>query len=69
VPPLLGITHDRRWPRQVRVATCKALGMIGDVSAVAGLAHLANQDPDPAVKQAAERAGRRLRRTAPGAQP
>jgi HEAT repeat protein len=67
VPPLLGITHDRRWPRHVRVATCKALGMIGDASAVAGLAHLANRDPDPAVKQAAERAGRRLQRTAPGA--
>ena len=29
VPPLLGIAHDRRWPKRVRIAACKSLGMIG----------------------------------------
>lgn len=63
VPPLLGIAHDRRWPRQVRVASCKSLAMIGDASALAGLAHLAAGDPDPAVKRAAEQSHRRLQRS------
>src|SRR5947199_313343 len=27
--PLLGIAHDRRWPKQVRKAACKALAAIG----------------------------------------
>jgi HEAT repeat protein len=66
VPPLLGIAHDRRWPRQVRVASCKALGMIGDASAIDGLAHLASGDPDAEVKKAAERARLRLRRIVTG---
>jgi HEAT repeat protein len=67
VPPLLGIAHDRRWPRQVRIASCKSLAMIGDPSALDGLSHLADGDPDPRVKQAADRARRRLRRAAIGA--
>ena len=60
VSPLLGIAHDRRWPRQVRLAACKALAAIGDRSAADGLHRLAEADPDPKVKQAAERAYRRL---------
>lgn len=64
VPPLLGIAHDRRWPKQVRIAACKALGMIGDASATEGMARLAESDPIPAVKDAADRARRRLQRAA-----
>ena len=65
VPPLLGIAHDRRWPRQVRVAACKALGMIGDGAASEGLGRLADGDPIPEVKDAAGRARRRLQRAVP----
>jgi HEAT repeat protein len=64
VPPLLGIAHDRRWPKQVRVAACKALASIGDRSAADGLQRLALNDPDARVKVAAERAHRRLVRRA-----
>jgi HEAT repeat protein len=64
VAPLLGIAHDRRWPTQVRLASCVALGAIGDQSVVEGLAHLATAETEPAVKQAAERACRRLQRAA-----
>lgn len=64
VPPLLGIAHDRRWPKQVRFAACKALAMIGDASATDGLSQLAVTDPDPSVKAVATRAHRRLLRTA-----
>jgi HEAT repeat protein len=64
ISPLLGIAHDRRWPRQVRKAACKALATIGDRSASDGLTRLAAGDPDPAVKQAAEQAHRRLVRRA-----
>jgi HEAT repeats len=60
VSPLLGIAHDRRWPMQVRLAACKALAAIGDRSAADGLHRLAESDPDASVKQAAERAHRRL---------
>jgi HEAT repeat protein len=60
VSPLLGIAHDRRWPRQVRVAACKALATIGDRSGVGGLNRLAETDPDEVVKKAAGRAYRRL---------
>ncbi len=60
VTPLLGIAHDRRWPRQVRLAACKALAAIGDRSAADGLNRLAGSDPDPLVKMAAGRAHRRL---------
>ena len=60
VSPLLGIAHDRRWPRQVRVAACKALATIGDRAAADGLKRLALYDPDPNVKGGAERAHRRL---------
>jgi HEAT repeat protein len=64
VPPLLGIAHDRRWPKQVRLAACKALAMIGDASATDGLSQLASADPDPVVKAVAARAHRRLLKTA-----
>ncbi len=60
VPPLLGIAHDRRWPKQVRKAACKSLAMIGDRSAADGLKRLALYEPDPDVKSAADRAHNRL---------
>jgi HEAT repeat protein len=60
VPPLLGIAHDKRWPVQVRVAACHALGMIGDRSAVGSLDILAEKDPHPELKKAAARAWKRL---------
>jgi len=60
VPPLLGIAHDRRWPKKVRKAACKALATIGDRSAADGLKRLALYDPDPDVKTAADRAHLRL---------
>ncbi|HET7421774.1 MAG TPA: HEAT repeat domain-containing protein [Candidatus Dormibacteraeota bacterium] len=60
VAPLLGIAHDRRWPKKVRVAACKAVATIGDRSAADGLHRLAITDPDPAVKNAADRAYKRL---------
>jgi len=66
VSPLLGIAHDRRWPKQVRVAACKALATIGDRSAVGGLSRLAEGDPDPVMKKAGERAHRRLVKRAVG---
>src|SRR5204863_297392 len=56
VSPLLGIAHDRRWPKQVRVAACKALATIADRSAADGLKRLADGDPDAQVKHAADRA-------------
>jgi HEAT repeats len=58
--PLLGIANDRRWPTQVRKAACKALAAIGDPAASDALGRLAETDPDPAVKQAADRAHIRL---------
>ncbi|MEO8745953.1 MAG: HEAT repeat domain-containing protein [Candidatus Dormiibacterota bacterium] len=64
VPPLLGITHDRRWPQPVRLAACRALGMIGDMAASDGLGLLAAKDPDAGVKKAAALAQRRLQRAA-----
>ena len=64
VSPLLGIAHDRRWPKRVRVAACKALATIGDRAGVGGLSRLAESDPDPVVKTAADRAHRRLVRRA-----
>jgi HEAT repeat protein len=60
VSPLLGIAHDRRWPKQVRIAACKALATIGDRSAADGLNRLAENDPDLEIKNAAQRAHRRL---------
>ena len=65
VPPLLGIAHDRRWPKQVRKAACKALAAIGDRSAADGLKRLALYDPDEDVKTAADRAHRRLVKAVP----
>lgn len=62
VPPLLGIAHDRRWPKKVRLAACKALASIGDRSAADGLHRLAMTDADQSVKLAADRAYRRLLR-------
>ena len=63
VAPLLGITHDRRWPKQVRIAACKSLGMIGALSSADGLRMLAEKEPDAAVKKAATIAHRRVLRT------
>jgi HEAT repeat protein len=60
VSPLLGIAHDRRWPKKVRIAACKSLATIGDRSAADGLKRLALNDPDGKVKDAADRAHRRL---------
>ena len=60
VAPLLGIAHDRRWPKQVRIAACKSLATIGDRGAADGLKRLALTDPDGKVKDAADRAHRRL---------
>jgi len=64
VSPLLGIAHDRRWPKQVRIAACKALATIGDRAAADGLKRLCELESDPQVKKAAERAHRRLIRRA-----
>lgn len=64
VPPLLGIAHDRRWPKLVRLAACRALAMISDPAATGGLRRLADTEPDPAVKTAAERSHKRLVRAA-----
>lgn len=64
IPPLLGIAHDRRWPKQVRLAACRALAMIGSRAAADGLGRLVETDPDPTMKQAAERAHKRLLRRA-----
>jgi HEAT repeats len=66
VSPLLGIAHDRRWPKRVRLAACKALAMIGDRSAADGLHRLALADADGPIKQAADRAYRRLLKRAVG---
>ncbi len=60
VSPLLGIAHDRRWPKQVRLAACKALATIGDRSAADGLNRLTESDPEADMKKAAARAHRRL---------
>ena len=64
VSPLLGIAHDRRWPKQVRMAACKSLAMIGDRSAADGLHRLAEKDPDSEIRQAAQRSHKRLLRRA-----
>jgi HEAT repeat protein len=64
VSPLLGIAHDRRWPKQVRFAACRALAMIGDSSAADGLHRLAEQDTDAEIQKAARRAHRRVLRRA-----
>ncbi len=64
ISPLLGIAHDRRWPKQVRFAACKALAMIGSAAAADGLSQLGLGDPDPGVRAVATRAHRRLLRTA-----
>jgi HEAT repeat protein len=59
-PSLLGIAHDRRWPKEIRLAACTALGMIGDPAIAEALGRLADGDPDPAIKASAIRARRRL---------
>jgi HEAT repeat protein len=66
VSPLLGIAHDRRWPKQVRFAACRALSMIGDRSAADGLHRLAEKDPDKDIQKAAQRAHKRVLRRAVG---
>lgn len=64
VPPLLGIAHDRRWPKPVRIAACKSLGMIADPASADGLRTLVQREPDPDVKKAAMHAQRRLHASA-----
>jgi HEAT repeat protein len=63
VPPLLGIAHNSRWPKPVRLAACLSLGMIGGKGA-ADLGALAELDPDADIKKAATRAKLRLERSA-----
>ena len=63
VAPLLGIAHDRRWPKQVRIASCKSLGMIGALTSADGLRMVAEKEPDADVKKAASLAHRRVLRT------
>src|SRR5260370_35036154 len=53
VPPLLGIAHDRRWPKAVRIAACKSLGMIADPTSADGLRTLAQGGEAPDPQQAA----------------
>ena len=61
VPPLLGIAHDPRWPKPVRLAACRALAIIGDRSAADGLRRLAERDQDDLeMQKAATRAHRRV---------
>src|SRR6202158_3670899 len=60
---LLGIAQDRRWPADVRVAACRALGMIGDPGNAVGIPGLMF-DPEPSVKEAAAKAQRRFERLA-----
>jgi HEAT repeat protein len=60
IPSLLGVAHDRRWPKQVRLAACTALGMIGDAVTAEAIKRLADSDPDPEVKAYALRAHRRM---------
>ena len=69
VPPLLGIAHDRRWPKAVRIAACKSLGMIGDPAASDGLRTLVQREPDAEVKKAAVQAQKRLHATTAEAPP
>jgi hypothetical protein len=64
VPPLLGIAHDRRWPKPVRIAACKSLGMIADPASGDGLRTLVQREPDADVKKAAMHAQRRLHASA-----
>ncbi|HET9783079.1 MAG TPA: HEAT repeat domain-containing protein [Candidatus Dormibacteraeota bacterium] len=66
IPPLLGIAHDRRWPKPVRLAACKALAIIGDRSAADGLHRLAEKESDPEMQRAATRAHKRVLRRAVG---
>jgi hypothetical protein len=67
VPPLLGIAHDRRWPKPVRIAACKSLGMIADPGSGDGLRTLVQREPDADVKKAAMHAQRRLHASAEAA--
>jgi HEAT repeat protein len=67
VPPLLGIAHDRRWPKAVRIAACKSLGMIADPGSSDGLRTLVQREPDADVKKAAMHAQRRLHASAEAA--
>jgi HEAT repeat protein len=58
---LLGIALDRRWPVDIRVASCRALGMIGDPATAVGIRRLM-ADPDANVQAAATKVHRRLER-------
>src|SRR5260370_38980304 len=64
VPPLLGIAHDRRWPKAVRIAARKSLGMIAGPTSADGLRTLVPRGQGADVTQAARRAQRRARRAA-----
>jgi HEAT repeat protein len=64
VPPLLGIAHDARWPKPVRLAACKALAIIGDRSSADALHRLAEKDGDPDIQKAARRTHKRVLRRA-----
>ena len=59
VGSLSAIAQDRRWPARVRLAACRALGMIGDSSASVALGALTGE-PDAAIRGAAIDAQRRL---------
>ena len=61
---LLGIANDRRWPADVRVVACRALGMIGDPGTAVGIRGLID-DPEPTVQEAAGKAQRRFERASP----
>ncbi len=63
-PRLVAMARDRSSPSEVRVAACRALGMIGD-RAAAGVLRNLGLDPDSAVSEAATHA---LRRYDPGVQ-
>ena len=63
-PRLVAMARDRSGPSEVRVAACRALGMIGD-RAAAGVLRNLGLDPDSAVSEAATHA---LRRYHPGVQ-
>ncbi len=63
-PRLVALARDKNGPSEVRVAACRALGMIGD-RAAAGVLRNLGTDPDSAVSEAATHA---LRRYHPGVQ-
>lgn len=59
LPPLVKIAQDRQCETEVRVAACRALGMIGDPAGADALRLLAS-DPDSVVRAAAVRGRMRV---------